>query len=230
MSEENPICTITVLDHPEEIPEDRAIQITIVYENFGITGPTFYRVRKPGTFDFTMMGDTENHVSGEPSGSHTYYAAPKGHLILQLEVGHGTWLNPIEITDSAMIIILDPACPAPDVDDTKIVVDIVHPPKFWPVVQRFYIEPGAVISTAWINDNRHGEHTWKMQLQRALDGPPVQMDWTVDNIPWTDRNTVFEIAPRERQVIELKATIPKSYDARELAFMVYPVNRKLVTS
>lgn len=230
MSEGKPICKITALDYTAEIPEDRATQITMVYENFGIAGPTFYRMRKPGTWDFTMMGDTKNHVPGEPSGSHAYYAAPQGHLILQLEVGYGTWLNPIEITDSAMIIILDPACPAPDVDDTKIVVDILHPPKFWPVVQRFYIEPGAVISTAWVNDNRNGEQAWKMQFQRTQDGPPVSMEWTVDKKPWTDRNTVFEIAPGETQLIELKATIPKNYEATELAFMVYPANRQLVTS
>ncbi|GAH14889.1 unnamed protein product, partial [marine sediment metagenome] len=48
-----------------------------------------------------------------------YGMAPKGHMIRQLEVGYGTWLNPIKITDSAMIIILDPACPAPDVEDTE---------------------------------------------------------------------------------------------------------------
>jgi len=230
MSEENPICGITALDYTEEIPEDRGVQVTIVYENFGAAGPTFFRTRTPGSWDFKMAGDIEKHATGEPHGGHGYLTAPEGHLIFQVEVGYGTWLNPIKITDAATIVMIDPTCAPPEEDETEVIVYITRPPAFWSAAQTFWAEPGTVISAAWVNDNRDGEHGWRMNFQRTLSVGSLEWSWAVDGEPWTDKNERFEIGPRETQVIEMKATIPKNFKTSEISFMTYPVNRELVMS
>ncbi|HUW44783.1 MAG TPA: hypothetical protein VMW50_03215 [Dehalococcoidia bacterium] len=231
MSEENPICRITKLEHPYTMPIDGDLQIGIEYNNTSVEGPTFYRTRKPGTWDFKMMADIPSHSPGELHGGHTYYAVPKGHLILQVEVGHGTWLNPIKITDTKMIIILHPDYPAPDPSDTKVIVDIVTPPKMWPVTQRFWAEPGSTIMAAWIYDNREGEHAWRVKYSRttSVDIGVVPLDWVVNGAPFGSSSEVYEIAPGETHVIEVKASTPADYEPKLINFRVIPVNPELVT-
>ena len=104
----NPFSKITKLEHPPTMPLDGELQIGLEYDNIGEPGPTFYRARTPGTWDFKLMADIPIHKPGELVTAYVYHAVPKGHLILQVEVGHGTWLNPIKITDTKMIIILHP--------------------------------------------------------------------------------------------------------------------------
>ena len=229
MSEENPICTITKLEYPDTMPIDGDLQITIEYNNIGVAGSTFYRTRKPGTWDFKMMADVPSHITGEPHGGHTYYAVPEGHLIQQVEVGHGTWLNPIKITDTKMIIILHPDYPSPDPSDTQIIVDVVTPPAMWPVTQRLWATPGSTIMASWVYDNREGEHTWEVKYSRATSVDPsvVPLDWVMNSAPFGSPSEVYEIGPGETHVIEVKASIPVDYEPKLITFTVLPVNPEL---
>lgn len=230
MSEENPICTITKLEYPDTMPVDGGLQVTLEYENTGAVGPTFYRARKPGTFDFKLMYDTENHVPGDLKSATGYIMVPEGHLIYQVEVGHGTWLNPIKITDTKMIIILHPEYPPPDPSDTTIRVDLVTPPKLWPVVQRFWAEAGSTIIGAWVYDNRAGEFPWTFKYQpgSSVDPSVVSLAYTVNGEPLGPASTVYTIGPGEAQVFEVTAKIPEDYTSKFVTFSLYPVNPTLV--
>ena len=229
MSEPN--CTITKLEYPEEMPPE-FLQIALEYINTGVAGPTFYRMRKPGTWDFKMMTDCPNHVPGELVTATVNHNIPEGHMILQVEVGHGTWLSPIKITDTKMIIILNPNYPPPDPSDTQIIVDIVTPPTMWPVTKRFWATPGSVIMASWIYDNREGEHAWTVKYHRgsSVDPSIVRLDWVVNGVPYISGSEVFEIAPEETHVIEVKAKIPANYEPKFVTFTVLPVDPNLVTS
>lgn len=231
MSEEKPICEITKLAYPNTMPIDGDLQIGIEYSNIGALGPTFYRARKPGTWDFKLMTDTQNHVPGDLHGGHAYHMVPKGHLILQVEVGHGTWLNPIKITDTQMIIILHPEYPPPDPDDTQVIIDLATPPTMWAVSQRFWAAPGSTIMASWVYDNREGEHTWKLKYARTMDKIDpnvVPLDWVVNGKHWQTPEELFEVAPGETHVIEVKASIPDDYEPKYVGFAVYPRNPMLV--
>ena len=215
-----PICKITNLVYLKEMPADGNLQLTIEYDNVGAEGPTFYRTRRPGTWMFKHTADIPNHVPGELHGGHSYVMVPENHLILQVEVGHGTWNNPITITDTALIFVQNPKFPPPKPGETVVVVDILEPPRLWTPALTFWGTPGSTIMAAWVADWREGDRDWLIRYNATVDsGTPIYTDYKLngEDMPRGE----MTLKRGDTHVVEAKSEIPKDFKPRPITYSTY---------
>ena len=84
---------------------------------------------------------------------------------------------------------------------------------------------------SWVYDNRDGLHLWRLKYARQMNiGDPsaLTLDWVVNGEPWPSPSTIFDIAPGETHVLEVKAEIPEDFEPKYITFMVLPINPTIV--
>ena len=122
-------CRILKVEIPSFAKTSDGIQIDVKYINDGSTGPTFIRtLDRLGNICIRI--DNPDHENGDGDlGFHTYATMPKTHYIFKLEVGYGTCINPLEVTDRRTILIINTDLPPPTPGEMIFVPRIV-----WPIV------------------------------------------------------------------------------------------------
>ncbi len=204
-----PTCRILSVDIPALAKTGDGFQIDVRYINDGETADTFVRTLDRLGNICTRI-DNPDHETGDGSlGFHTYATMPKVHYIFQLEVGYGTCMNPIEITDCRTILVTNTDLPPPNPGEMIFIPRIV-----WPIVCSMeYIlmngAPGQTITReGLISSKDSSAPVQKISLNiQTKDGSELGPKFTVDG-ETHNNSKIYEIDGGQTIILAITATLP----------------------
>lgn len=230
MSEENPICKILSIETPDMVYTGEGFEIDIRYINDGATGPTFIRMRDRLGNIYTNI-DKEVHETGDgSSGFHQYQTMPKEHFIFQLEVGYGTAMNPIEITDTTMLFVINIEQPAPAPGRTTFNLSLVWPIVCaMPVIDMGFMPGQTLTKEAPVVSLLESAPVHKISFNVTGKGgvPDLNPQFTVDGEKWLP-NCIYEIAGGQTIMFGITATLPVDMPAKGYQFRVGIIKREVL--
>ena len=222
-------CEIVNISAPVSAKTGDGIQIDVRYINTGATGPTFIRTKDRLGNILTRI-DTLYHETGDGSlGFYTYATMPEEHYIFQLEVGYGTALEPIEITDTAVLFILNTELPPLEPGETVINLNIVFPIVALTPIIDMNISPGQTITTDVLIVSLM-ESAPLQKISFAVTGqggvPDLNPSFTVDGESW-NRTATYDIVGGQTIIFSVTATLPTEFSAKAYKFTVTPIIREV---
>lgn len=222
-------CEIVTVTAPISAVTGEGIQIDVRYINEGATGPTFIRTRDRLGNIWTRINKS-NHETGDGSlGFFTSATMPNEHYVFLVEVGHGTALDPIEITDTAVLFILNSGLPPLEPGKTVINLNIVFPIVALTPIIDMSISPGQTITTEVpIVSLMECAPIHKISFAVTGEGgvPDLDPQFTVDGEEW-NRTATYDIAGGQTIIFGITATLPTEFSAKSYKFTVTPYIREV---
>ena len=223
MSEETPTCRILPIDAPDMAKTGDSIRIDIRFINDGPTGPTFIRTRdRFGNIE--RYADTPEHETGDGSWGFTHRGTmPNSHYIYMVEVGHGIAVNPIEITDSKILFILNSEIPP--LEDAEIVINlnVGYPVVALTPIIDMILSPGQTItkeclivspmesaSVQRISFNADGKDIEELSLVYTVNGEECNL------------SKIHEIASEQTITLGVSATLPVEMPTKAYQIRISP--------
>ena len=222
-------CEIVTISAPVSAETGEGILIDVRYINVGSTGPTFIRTRDRLGNIWTRI-DALHHETGDGSlGFFTSDTMPNEHYIFQVEVGYGTALDPIEITDTAVLFILNSGVSPLELGETVINLNVVFPIVALTPIIDLNICPGQTITTDILIVSLM-ESAPLQKISFAVTGqggvPDLNPSFTVDGESW-NRTATYDIVGGQMIIFSVTATLPIEFSAKAYKFTVTPIIREV---
>ena len=214
-----------------------SVEIDIRYTNLGQTGPTFIRLVSPIGNLYSYIDVSAHQTDDATKGLHMYLTMPDENVIYQVEVGNGTALNPIDVTDIDLLVILNPSCPTPDMGIVEIQFNTIYPILMYPWLIPLKGYPGqTTITTLYCKSIMDVAPTYDIcyTISTNADLSVVSTTWEidvnpdddVDGVKWTPTYS-YPLAGGQTHELELTLTIPLAEPEAEYNFWVYPTRTGL---
>ncbi len=230
MSEEL-ACRILKVEAPKLAKTGDGFQIDVRYINDGKTADTFVRTLDRLGNVITRI-DNSNHATGDGTlGFHIYGTMTKMHYLYLLEVGYGTCMNPIEITDSKMILVINT-----DASPLTPGEMVFNPSINWPIVCGIeYISmmgaPGQTITQeAPVISLMESAPVHKITFNVTGTGGVTDLNpqFTVDGITWK-KYEAYDIAGNQTIMFGITVTMPIEVDpSNDYRFRVSVIKQEVL--
>lgn len=230
MSEDNPICRILNVDIPDMVYTGEGFEIDVRYINDGGRGPTFVRTRDRLGNIWTRIDNPEHETGDGNLGFHTYATMPNEHYMFQLEVGYGTAIDPIEITDTMMIFITNIERPAPAPGETVFNLSLVWPIVcLMPVIDMGFMPGQTLTKESPIVSLMESAPVHRISFYVTGKGgvPDLNPQFTVDGVKWLPTH-VYEIAGGQTIMFGITATMTPEIPPGGYQFKVGVIKREVL--
>ena len=218
-------CEIVNVTAPIYADTGEGIEIDLRYTNLGQTGPTFIRLVTPIGNLYSFIDVAAHQTDDATKGLYMYLSMPNENVILQIEVGNGTARNPMEVTDTDLLVILNPSCETPDMNTVEVQFETIYPIMMYPWLVLVGSYPGQnMTATLYCKSILPSAPTYDISysISTNADLSYVSATWTIDGDTWIP-SQAYPLAGG--QTHELKVTLTTSLEDpdAEYTFWVYPI-------
>lgn len=218
-------CELVNITAPIFAVTGEGIEIDLRYTNLGQTGPTFIRMISPIGNLYSFIDITAHQTDDATKGLHMYLTMPEENVIYQIEVGNGTARNPIEVTDTDLLVIRNPSCQPPDMNTVEITVHTVYPIMMYPWLVPLKASPGQTTTTTlYCKSIESSAPTYDITytISTNADLGSVSTTWTIDGETWVPSQS-YPLAGGQTHELTLTMTIPLKEPDAKYTFWVTPI-------
>lgn len=226
-------CEIVNVTAPIFADTGEGIEIDLRYTNLGETGPTFIRLISPIGNLYSFIDVNAHQTEDATKGLYMYLTMPGENVVYQIEVGKGTARSPVEVTDTDLLVILNPSCPPPDMNTVEIQFETIYPIMMFPWVVLLGGYPGqTVAATLYCKSIMENATTYDISysISTNADLGLVSTEWTidtnteddVDGVTWVPSQS-WSLSGGQIHELELTLIIPVDGPMMDYNFWVYPI-------